>query len=288
MTRDERDELIWLYAAGSLGDTEVRAVRALLEAGEADDLAALSMARETLARLPEALDGIEPPDTVLARLMKRIGPPDRSGPESPVVGPSRRWVLPTLLSAAAACVAVFSVMSAMNARSDADRTRAQLDEALAALEAMRSQSAAEQKELRDAMETQRLAIQTQRTESARQVEALMAQTRLLYTADLRFTSLAGQDLPGGGRVVWDLANRQAHVFVFDLAPPAAGRVYQLWFIGPDNASHPAGTFNIDPQGKGHIVAPIPEGPLQSVAISEEPAAGSAAPTLPIKLSGTVQ
>ncbi len=284
MEREERDEQIWLYAAGALGEAEMQSVRALLEAGDAEDLASLASARETLARLPESLPPSEPSEAVLNRLMRRASTPPRSNAKSVSPPSPRRIIWPTLVAAAAALVAVVSVLSALRLNSEAKQAQVQLDQALATLESSRTQTAREIQQLKNEMEAQRVA-------SAKQMDAILAQTRLLFQPNLQFTALQGQDLPkGGGRVVWDKDNRKSHVFVFDLAPPADGKVYELWFIGPDGKPIPAGTFTVDASGKGQLDSPVPDGmnEIKVAAITEEPAGGSLAPTSPIKLMGQVQ
>lgn len=284
MNRDERDEQIWLYAAGALSDAEMQTVRALLEQGDAEDLSSLATARETLARLPDVLPPVAPSDAVLKRLLKRTGV-DVPASESTTLRRSRMWIGPALIAAAAACVAVMTFLDAKNTRKQNEQMKSQLDQALAALESARSQAATELTQLKTQMQAQQVA-------SAKQMDELIAQTRLLFQPNLQFTALEGQNLPrGGGRVIWDQSNRKSHVFVFDLAPLPPGKVYELWFIeDPSKAPVPAGTFTVDAQGNGQIVSPIPEGMnnIQLAAITEEPAGGSATPTMPIKLIGKVQ
>lgn len=273
MTREARDELIWLYAAGALSEAEMATVRTLLEEGDAEDLSSLSAARETLSRLPEALDGVEPADAVFSRIMKRIDP--AASAASPAAQRrSRSWILPTLLAAAAACVAVYTGLDARRIASEQKTTQEQLGQSLAELERTRSQSAAELADLRRQMEEARVA-------SANQLEKVLTQNRVLSAANLQLTAFQGQNLPkGGGCVIWDMSNRTSHVFVFDLVPPGEGKVFELWFIEPDKAPVPAGTFTVDAQGKGQIVSPIPENltNVQIAAITVEPIGGSPAPT----------
>lgn len=273
MTREARDELIWLYAAGALSGAEMAAARTLLEEGDAEDLSSLAAARETLARLPEALDGVEPSDAVLARLMKKIDPPDTAA-TTPARNRSRSWFIPTLLAAAAACVAVYLGLDVRRLQTEQQRTQEQLDQSLATLEKMRSQSASEIADLRRE-------IQQQRVASDAQIKSLQEQNQILADSNLQLTALKGQNLPrGGGCVIWDTANHTSHVFVFDLAPPEQGKIYELWFIEADKAPVPAGTFTVDAEGRGNIVSPLPA-ELKNVtvaAITLEPMGGSPAPT----------
>ena len=86
MTRDERRDMMLLYAAGLLEDADARAVRHLLDAGSPKHLADLAEARATLAHLPLLLDEEAPSHDASNRLMERV----------------RRTVPPTLPMPAAA------------------------------------------------------------------------------------------------------------------------------------------------------------------------------------------
>jgi anti-sigma-K factor RskA len=57
------------------------------------------------------------------------------------------------------------------------------------------------------------------------------------------------------------------------------KAYQLWLIR-DNQPHSAGVFQVDEDGNGAFVfeSPEPIGEFDAIGITEEPAAGSLAPT----------
>lgn len=82
-----------------------------------------------------------------------------------------------------------------------------------------------------------------------------------------------------GRMFWDQAH-DAWVFVaHNLPQPATGRTYQLWLVTP-SAKISAGTFMPAASGDAIVRATyaLPKDSLAAVAVTDEPAAGSAQPT----------
>ena len=111
------------------------------------------------------------------------------------------------------------------------------------------------------------------------------------TPDLQYVSLSGAEQPKArGRIFWDRDRNDWHVQVFDLKPPGPGRTYELWFITPDQKKVPAGTFDVDAQGRGALVAAVPPniGPIALAAITDEPAGGVQVPTGKIHLLGEIK
>ena len=85
---------------------------------------------------------------------------------------------------------------------------------------------------------------------------------------------------------------EATISALGMPPTAQGRVYQLWFISLNDAGEvegvprPSVTFEVGTDG-AVIVEDVPvDGPFDAVAITDEPAGGSAAPTTPPILFGT--
>jgi anti-sigma-K factor RskA len=73
----------------------------------------------------------------------------------------------------------------------------------------------------------------------------------------------------------------------NLAPIPEGKTYELWVIPVSGAPIPAGLFRPDASGSASVVLPqLPKGiPAKAFGVTIENAAGSAAPTLPIVMSG---
>ena len=107
-------------------------------------------------------------------------------------------------------------------------------------------------------------------------------------ADVRVVELVStQNMAPGARMFWDrVANRWTMV-THDLAPAAAGRTYQLWLVTTTSAKISAGTFNTDARGRALVQATyaLGERDLAAIAITEEPAGGSAQPTGTILVAG---
>ena len=68
-----------------------------------------------------------------------------------------------------------------------------------------------------------------------------------------------------------------------------GQAYQLWFI-KDGKPVPSVTFKPEPDGHAKVEQiPVPsDGAVSAAAITVEPEAGSAQPTSPIVMVGTLQ
>ena len=116
---------------------------------------------------------------------------------------------------------------------------------------------------------------------------------LLRSPSVALYVLSGTEAQPGAaaRVFWDGDRRRARLIASRLDPPAAGRTYELWLIeaGPDGRKIPAGTFGIDAAGQGSLEVRIPEGigTIAVLAVTDEPAGGSAQPTGQIHLAGSV-
>jgi anti-sigma-K factor RskA len=260
MNRDDIAELAAGYALGAL-DAEDRArFEALLDADDADAVAALrefdgavtGLAAETTAT---------PPPAVKAALMAGIDAQGRAR-EAVVrtlsaVKPDRprrsTWtlVLSGAMAAGIAAIAVGLVVSAAY-----DRRLTQL--------------------------TQEAAVLKQ--ESERQ-ESLVALLRDPATQVVTLSGLAPS--PGAkARMLWH-ATAGGLLVAQGLPPAAEGKAYELWAIAGKAAPVPAGVFSVDATGVGSLrVAPLPAGgTVDTFAVTLEPVAGVPAPTGAMYLLG---
>jgi hypothetical protein len=82
-----------------------------------------------------------------------------------------------------------------------------------------------------------------------------------------------------GRMFWDQPHNAWTFVAHRLPAPAAGRAYQLWLVTA-SAKISAGTFSPDAGGDAVVRATyaLPATALAAVAVTDEPAAGSAQPT----------
>jgi anti-sigma-K factor RskA len=104
-----------------------------------------------------------------------------------------------------------------------------------------------------------------------------------------FQLTASGDPEPGIQLFWNRQQHRAIVYGYRLKSVPAGRAYQLWFI-KDGKPVPSVTFK--PEADGHAKVeriPVPsDGALSAAAITVEPEAGSAQPTSPIVMVGTLQ
>lgn len=87
---------------------------------------------------------------------------------------------------------------------------------------------------------------------------------------------------------WFTVQGSGVLSVANMPTPGEGRIYQLWYITDSPTTPiPGGTFPVDGTGQGFMLIPADVGAISSIAISEEPAGGSQAPSGPILLVSEV-
>lgn len=103
-----------------------------------------------------------------------------------------------------------------------------------------------------------------------------------------FQLTATGDPEPGIQLFWNRQRHEAVVHGFRLKPVPAGKAYQLWFIR-DGAPVPSVTFRPSTDGTAKIEGVrVPEGgTVSAAAVTVEPQAGSAKPTSPIVMSGSL-
>lgn len=117
------------------------------------------------------------------------------------------------------------------------------------------------------------------------------QRNAILNADIRMYYLASLDTTApraGAQVYWSRENQSWLLHAFNLPRLTEGRVYQLWYV-TESAKISAGVLTPDPEGHAIMVTRLPAEAAASIvgAISVEPAGGSAQPTGPIVLAGSV-
>lgn len=90
---------------------------------------------------------------------------------------------------------------------------------------------------------------------------------------------ASAQVDGGGEatLIWSLEQRKSAILVNDLPPLAAGKTYQLWYIGGDGPI-PAGTFESNVSATSWRVLDGLMSAGDTVGVTVEPAGGSDQPT----------
>jgi anti-sigma-K factor RskA len=83
-----------------------------------------------------------------------------------------------------------------------------------------------------------------------------------------------------GRMFWDQPTNRWTFVAYNLPAATAGRTYQLWLVTRDQKKVSAGTFEPRPNGSAIVRATYALAPdsLAAIAVTSEPAGGSAQPT----------
>jgi hypothetical protein len=103
-----------------------------------------------------------------------------------------------------------------------------------------------------------------------------------------FQLTASGDPDPGIQLFWNRAQQRAIVNGYRLKPVPAGRAYQLWFI-KDGRPVPSVTFKPTADGLAKVEhIPVPDGAVSAAAVTVEPEGGSAQPTSPIVMVGSLQ
>jgi hypothetical protein len=104
--------------------------------------------------------------------------------------------------------------------------------------------------------------------------------------DATVATVAGTEAqPNAGGFVVVPAEGAAYLVVDGLAALETGQVYEAWTIGPDEVPVPAGTAT--PTDGLVVMSMEPDAPVDIVALTIEPAGGSAAPTTPVQAAATL-
>jgi hypothetical protein len=74
----------------------------------------------------------------------------------------------------------------------------------------------------------------------------------------------------------------------NLPPAGEGKTYEMWVIPKGGAPRPAGLFQSDGMRALYILnGPVDVSMIGTVAVTREPAAGSASPTMPILIAAPI-
>lgn len=274
MTCNECEELLPLYAAGALAPADAERVRAHLASGCASCAAALAEYEQALSHLPLGLVPTPPSDAARRTLMQRVRDSKRATTKSTPVAvelkptearKQSRWtygfwpyVISTVVLLAIGAT-VFEGVWVYETGIKNDDLQAQIE---------KQQGELQQKDVA--------------LSSLREI----AKSNQLKLASFKATDPKSQ---ARGRLFWDEQHHRWHVYVFNMTPPGKGKVLELWYITPDQRKFPAGTFNVDEDGNGKIIADLPAdvADIQLAAITDEPMGGSQQPTGTIQLVSEV-
>jgi len=98
---------------------------------------------------------------------------------------------------------------------------------------------------------------------------------------------AGPTPTARGRFLWNESG-EGHIFVSNLPAAPEGKIYAVWTITKSSAPRFVGAVKTDALGQGglHINSPRSDHPVETFAVTLEPAGTTAAPTGPIVLASS--
>ncbi|HET9994595.1 MAG TPA: anti-sigma factor [Candidatus Acidoferrum sp.] len=255
-------ELFEVYALGALDPAERAALEAHLATGCQDCAKSIEEARWLVSQLAYLAPQAAPSDMLKGRMMQTV----RAEAQAAKQSPSPKPAIPFWMWAAVAALLLITVYSAWNGQ----RLR---------------------EEIRNTNE-RAAAIQQQRQELESQLEQAKREAVILTdpaSVNVAFTSKDSQTPQLEAK--WH--SKLGIVLTGQKIPaPAGNRVLQLWLIpkAPGSKPTPSLTVRPDPDGKFVLLVSHPPELMEqtkALAITEEPAGGSPAPTTPPRWVGGV-
>lgn len=261
---DQFRELLEGYALGALDAEERAALEAHLAAGCADCAKGLDEARWLVSQLAYSAPEAVPSDMLKGRLMQTVRAETKAQPAV-----ARERFIPVWMWAAVAALLIFSVYSTWETRR-LQRLIRDTNEQVAALTT--KQKNAEQQlanAKRDAMATMIM------MDPASHKIDLWGKDAHPETLEAKWHAELGICVTGD-----------------KVSMPANNVALQVWFIPKAPGAKPMPSKMVRPDADGKLMLlisnpPVPMDDTFSIAISEEPASGSAWPTSPILWSGKV-
>jgi anti-sigma-K factor RskA len=127
-----------------------------------------------------------------------------------------------------------------------------------------------------------------RAELARRLAERDSLVAALTEPDVRVARLAATGAEPAMRLTWNRRRGVVIVTASALPAPGPGRTYQLWGIAGRGAPQSLGVFAPDAEGRVRAVLRVPAGAaMDAVAVTEEPAGGSARATTAVVMAGAL-
>ena len=247
-------------------------------AGARERVLARIRAERAAASTPAALPSIAP-----AGAAATGGGPNRGMPGSAMSTPSaapaprrRSPVVLAALSLVAACIGLGLLLARQDARLDLmSRQVAAVAESQRGTSERITDMVARLDRFRQLGDRLRES-EARMAQREREVQTLQAKLEVLRTADVVVALAGAEPQPkAAGTLYYAKAQRRWLVTMSNLAPPVAGRCYELWFITADGKKIASDTFVPDADGLDVAIA----------AITDEPLGGVAVPTGQVHLAG---
>ena len=270
VTCDDRRDLFLLYAADALDPAEREELRRHLSGGCVACAGHLAEAEATWASVALGLEPAVPAAAVRQALMDRVASAVR-----PQAGSGSLPWRSVFSAAAAAAIVAAAVTYAAVVRQERQAL---------AVARLTYNTDARAVLLQSALADRDQTVEQLRRKLSGQQDLVAA----LEDPSARLIELAGAaQKAASARLVWNPTAGRSVLLATGLAPPPAGRTFELWFITADQRKVRAATFDPDAGGSAVLAVAVPSGlpPLAVAAVTDEPAGGSPAPTGAIQLAG---
>jgi hypothetical protein len=255
----------------------------------------LAEAEATFNSIPLALDPVLPSPGLKQRLMDRLdaaesgelgirAPFEPGRSTSPATETVRselaadslpirlfRLFVPMAVAAGIAVVATHAFMTQQGNRIAMQRNDSQRD--LTASKLIILQQAHDIDSLRDQFQSQAQVVE------------------MLRSPDVKVTHLQpGKDQPSvTANLVSDAESHRWEFLATGMKPAAAGQTFEMWIIPKGGTPLPAGTFDLDAQGRAAVVVDLPKDftGTATAAVTNEKTGGESSPKGQIQVAGTV-
>jgi anti-sigma-K factor RskA len=269
------------YALGALDPPERAALEAHLATGCAECAKSVAEARWLVSQLAYMAPEVSASDTLKGRVMQTVRTEARSArPVSTIAATTRFSGIPYWLSVGIAALMLLTLYFAW----DAHRLKEELRAA--------SEQNERNTELVASTQQERATSQQKLSEMEEQMASMRRETAILTDPSSVKITLAAQKIQAPQMVAMWHAKYGIVLTGQKVPMPAGNRVLQLWLIPKAPGGKPMPSMTVRPDARGNFVILVSNPPAagrdtKALAITEEPAGGSAAPTTAPKWVGAM-
>jgi hypothetical protein len=279
---DQFREMYEAYALGALDPPERAALEAHLATGCAECAKSVAEARWLVSQLAYLAPEVSTSDMLTGRLMQTVRSEAKSKSSSPVATSAKTTPSGSLywLSSGIAALLLLTLYFAWDAHRLKEELRASRE---------RNQRT---EELVASAEGERDATQQKLAAMEEQMAKMHRETAILTDPASVKIMLAAQKIQAPQMVAMWHAKYGIVLTGQKVPMPSGNRVLQLWLIPKAPGSKPMPSMTVRPDANGNFVLLVSNPPTagsdtKALAITEEPAGGSAAPTTTPKWVGTM-
>ena len=279
---DQFREMYEAYALGALDPPERAALEAHLGTGCAECAKAVAEARWLAAQLAYLAPESSTSDMLKGRLMQTVRSEAKAKSSSPVSATSRTTPagIPYWLSAGIAALLLLTLHFAW----DAHRVKEELRAA--------NERNQRNEQMVASTENERVAIRQKLAAMEEQMAKMHRETAILTDPASVKIMLAAQKIQAPQMVAMWHAKYGIVLTGQKVPMPSGNRVLQLWLIPKAPGGKPMPSMTVRPDANGNFVVLVSNPPAagsdtKALAITEEPAGGSAAPTTTPKWVGAM-